>query len=199
MISYRNRWYTGPLCYQCGAEKFRRLKGMKPKNKSFNVKEYKAQWYLKNKKRLSEQNKIYRLKHKEELKIKRRLYYQNTVQNYPKRILDTLEQKKQKRKEQLQKHKINNPEKIKQYRQKWKSNNKGLVSYYTNKRRKYIKLRTPYWVNQKDIRNIYKNRPNGCDVDHIIPLQGKNVSGLHVPWNLQYLDRKENQKKSNKF
>lgn len=57
----------------------------------------------------------------------------------------------------------------------------------------------PPWADRKAIEVIYANRPPGHHVDHIIPLKGENVCGLHVPNNLQYLPAAENIKKSNSF
>lgn len=61
------------------------------------------------------------------------------------------------------------------------------------------KLRVPKWADQEKIDEIYRNKPEGYEVDHIIPLSGKTVSGLHVHNNLQYLPKQENRLKSNKF
>jgi hypothetical protein len=68
---------------------------------------------------------------------------------------------------------------------------------------------TPKWLSKEqllDIETIYKEASIKTshtkikhEVDHIVPLQGKNVCGLHVPWNLQILTKSENCSKSNKL
>lgn len=59
--------------------------------------------------------------------------------------------------------------------------------------------RTPPWADLEKIKEFYSNCPEGYHVDHIIPLQGEKISGLHVLENLQYLPAKENLKKGNKW
>lgn len=54
-------------------------------------------------------------------------------------------------------------------------------------------------VDWKEIEQVYENRPEGCHVDHIIPLNHELVCGLHVPWNFQYLSAEDNVIKSNQF
>jgi len=73
-------------------------------------------------------------------------------------------------------------------------------------RRAGLNKATPFWANRKEIKEIYKKcisitRETGIrhEVDHIVPLKGENVSGLHVHWNLQIIKANENRSKSNKF
>jgi hypothetical protein len=71
---------------------------------------------------------------------------------------------------------------------------------YLRTKREVAKLkRTPPWADMQAIKQVYMNRPEGMTVDHIIPLQGELVSGLHVASNLQYLTLSENSSKHNKF
>lgn len=67
------------------------------------------------------------------------------------------------------------------------------------RRRRTVKRQTPAWANRREMEEIYANRPPGYHVDHVIPLNGEFVSGLHVPSNLQYLPSRDNLSKANQF
>lgn len=82
---------------------------------------------------------------------------------------------------------------------RWRNENRGR-DRATKAKYKAAKLNaTPPWVNYSEIVLIYDQCPAGHHVDHIVPLQGENVCGLHVPWNLQYLSETENLKKGNRL
>ena len=94
-------------------------------------------------------------------------------------------------------NKFKKTEKYKINRSKYSKSEKGRA--YKRAAAKLPRKRKPLWANWQEIRRIYDNCPPGYAVDHIVPLRGKNVSGLHVENNLQYLTREENSRKGNKF
>lgn len=114
-----------------------------------------------------------------------------------------------KEKETRKKWKKNNTEKVRRINSKWRTKNKAHMNALFAKRRCNKLLRTPSWLTKDDFRFIglfYKESKRLTEVtgvkhhvDHIIPLQGENISGLHVPWNLQILTEQENKKKHNNF
>jgi hypothetical protein len=73
------------------------------------------------------------------------------------------------------------------------------------RRRRREKRAAPHWLTpaQKlEIRKLYllaealtEVRGESWVVDHIVPLDGKIVCGLHVPWNMRVLHWLENSKK----
>ena len=85
------------------------------------------------------------------------------------------------------------------YYKEYYENNKDVLNAKGAERRAAKINRTPSWADLKKIKEIYTTCPEDYHVDHIYPLQGKLVSGLHVHNNLQHLTAAENLAKSNKY
>lgn len=84
----------------------------------------------------------------------------------------------------------------------WHSKNPNRRRGYSATRRALEKQAKPLWLSDaqhQEIQKIYDTCPLDSHVDHIIPLAGQNVCGLHVPWNLQHLTKEENLAKGNRF
>jgi hypothetical protein len=103
----------------------------------------------------------------------------------------------------------NNPDATSAATKIWRGNNPGQAAAHVATRRSKKLKATPSWLTKeqkKEIAEFYKLAKelqwlseDPLEVDHIIPLQGENVSGLHVPWNLQILPRDLNLKKGNRI
>lgn len=87
----------------------------------------------------------------------------------------------------------------------WQRRNPGMLRYMVARRREHVRRATPWWLSREQrraIRAVYveaASRPGDWHVDHIVPLRGKGVCGLNVPWNLQIITAAANRAKSNRF
>lgn len=88
----------------------------------------------------------------------------------------------------------------------YKRQNVHKVRADTRWRQALLKSATPKWVDRREIEAIYAEAKRleeavgvSYHVDHIIPLRGKDVCGLHVPWNLQAIPAKDNYLKGSRW
>lgn len=93
----------------------------------------------------------------------------------------------------------NNPDRYSGYTKVYYAKNQAYHVARAAEYRARITRQCPAWADKLQIKEIYSRCPPGYHVDHIVPLHGKLVSGLHVEHNLQYLLASENISKSNKF
>ena len=102
--------------------------------------------------------------------------------------------------ERLKQYRSEQPDRFKQYEQTKYQRHYAKIVQRVRLRDAALKTRTPTWANREAIDAIYAEAQRmNMTVDHIVPLRGKTVSGLHVEYNLQLLTREENARKSNRF
>jgi 5-methylcytosine-specific restriction endonuclease McrA len=98
-------------------------------------------------------------------------------------------------------YRAENVERCREYRRAYSQGNRAQRNAWRAAYTARKLSATPPWLTKEDYNEILKfyaeaKRLNH-HVDHVVPLRGKNVSGLHVPWNLQVLPPHENARKGN--
>jgi hypothetical protein len=190
------------LCLDCGAdisERDIRTKRCKPCARKRN-KSKERQWKLNNPEKIREWNRLRYIANGDKMRDvnakyrarngkKRRDYNRKYHLVNAERI-----------NERIRKWAAENPEKRRAAAQIYNQNNPGKRAARWAKYRCAKINATPSWADHEAIREIYKRAAEeGMTVDHIIPLQGDNVCGLHVENNLQLLPMVENSRKGHKF
>ena len=105
------------------------------------------------------------------------------------------------------KYRSNNPEKVKESNLASMRKRKPQKAAAERARQASKLKATPCWLTNEHLLQIEKvyfaaNKTSllagfPCHVDHIVPLKGKSVCGLHVPWNLRVVSQSYNSKKKN--
>jgi hypothetical protein len=167
--------------------------------------EYHRGWSARNRERINEKNRKYSENNRD--KVRARIAKLNATKG----------------KEYSRRYRLKNPEKRREVQRRyWLANverirsrlsaysktprGRALINGRATKRRALKKLAMPVWANTEAIEAFYAEATRltlttgtQYDVDHVVPLQGKSVCGLHVEYNLQILHHVENVRKGNRL
>lgn len=151
------------------------------------------EYYQANREKKLERQKVYKQVNRERIQVNSREFYKTNREQI-------LEQQKA--------YYLTNQEQIKTYQRKYSQANPDKINAKNAKRRATKLQATPKWLTKEEHRwmelfylivKVGKEQGQQFEVDHIVPLQGENVCGLHVPWNLQVIRKTANRIKSNKL
>jgi hypothetical protein len=164
------------------------------KNNHGKYKKGATRYYEENKEHLLASRKEWATVNQERVKQVRAEYYQNNKETIKTRAAAWAQENRQRDYTNKRKYTVKN---------------KPKYAGYAAKRRSVKLQATPTWLSSdhyKQMETEYQlaawcSEVMGLpyEVDHIVPLQGKTVCGLHVPWNLRVIPEKDNRRKGNKI
>ena len=209
-----------PVCKQCRAknirvkyrsdDEFRRKilvesSRTRIKNKD-SIAEYKKQHYIENKSEILANNAEYRAKNKEAIATRLKERRKSQPEKFRAWYKTDYDKNKEVYKARAKAWSKLNRDKCNKSVSNWSKNNPDKNAAKRAKRRSKELNATPVWADFAVIGTIYSEAKMMTDttgapyeVDHVIPLQNKNICGLHVEANLQVITRDSNRVKSNKF
>lgn len=153
-----------------------------------------ASWKQRNHGYAISKDREYYAEHREECNAARREYYQKHRGEHYRKAREWVEA---------------NRDKCREYARAYITRYPHLVLERVRLRQAAKLKRSPRWLtvnHRKQMAELYRECRALCtetgvehQVDHVVPLRGRLVSGLHVPWNLQIITASENQKKGARF
>lgn len=181
------RFTKGAVCYACSDAKAK-------------------QWAIDNAERKKQIQKTYRIENAEVLKQAARAYYIADTETYKARSKRSVEARREDVRVYMAEYAKTYPkDKKAATNRRWRQNNPAIVNAATARRRCSLLQRTVAWSDESLILPFYEEAARLTEltgvpheVDHIYPLQGELVSGLHVHTNLRVIAMAANRKKGNK-
>jgi hypothetical protein len=184
------RWVSGGACVECQAIRRRNQQKRLCEEEPERMKALKEAHYE---------------RRKEHIKARVRQYAQDNLEQVRQRAREYAAAHREEARMRTIEWSRANPERRKQTNAEFYKNNRGAVTAYKAKYRAARRRACPPWVDDEHfakIREIYceaermsklMNEP--YHVDHIVPLQGKTVCGLHVWWNLRVIRGTDNNRR----
>jgi hypothetical protein len=180
--------------------------GLHPQCKSCR-KEYGKKYFQENKEKRMEYQKQYNFKHKDELKEHSKQYCEKHKEQRQKYFKAHYQKNKDEILTRQKQYYKDTKEERQQYQDEYNKNNRHKRNKDWMKRHATKLNATPPWLTkemEKEIEQFYGQafrltEETGIKhvVDHMVPLCSDQVSGFHVPWNLQVIPEEENLSKSN--
>ena len=168
---------------------------------------------------ISERERLFRERNAERLRQERKIKYAENVEAERAKNAANYKRNAEKRKKWQREYRERKADEVRAANKKWRDENADMLAAQraspegrarsariTAKRRSAMLDRLPAWADPDRIDEIYRTAADISaetgiphHVDHVIPLQGRNVSGLHHQDNLLIVPGAENLSKNNKF